>query len=417
MSDLYTFTDGSVDDSPPVTTLHGPPTAEVIAALMEGVVRITRRCEILNSDFTPFYPDISMIAGDISVDATRDERRTISITLADGTGRTEARPGGLWYDKLIRPWRGLVWDDGAWETPLGTFMIDNLGDGVRVKNRPRPRPNSTGTNLDPVEDVSPFLLSIDITGRDLTKKFILSTFDQDTTFLAGTDIDTIIRAEVANAGFTSVVVPWSADDAPVLGVDTTFSADSSRYAACNQIIQAYGFELFIDPYGTPIIRVYQDPTTFPPTLTFQTGVAGNLVTYKKTINDSELFNRVVVRGSGQLNALVFAAVQITDPDSPIHESKIGRRTYPFPSAIVSTDDEALALATTLLSIHSLESYEIDMDSIVFPWLEAGNVVSFFDDAAPPSTDPDRFWLSDFKIPLALDAMNCTAKRVVSVVTT
>lgn len=413
MSDLYTFTDGSVDPGV-IDAMHGPPTAEVLAALMAGVVRITRRCEILNSDFSTFYPEIDMIDGSISVDATRDERRTIDITLASEDGRVEPGPGGLWYDKLIRPWRGVSWPGGSWEALLGTFMIDTIGDTTRVKRRPRLRPGVIG----PVTSntLRNFLLSVHATGRDLTKRMITSQFGATTTFTAGIPIDLIITAEAGNAGITQVSLPWSPGEAPLLGLDQTFDGGSTRWNAIKTICNGFGYEVFVDVFGALIVRVYQDPATFAPVISFSTGETGNLVDYKQSINDSELYNHVIVRGAGQTNALIYAEAEITDPTSPIFKDQIGDRVFTFPSPTVSTVAEALALANVLLSVHSLESYQVSLDSIVFPWLEAGSVVQFNDDAAPNHGAPDRFWLSDFTIPIALGPMNGNAKRVVGVST-
>lgn len=391
------------------------PTAEVLEYLQAGFVKVTRRCEILTASGASFYDDIGLIDGTISVDASRDERRTCDLTLGDNEGRLEATPDGLWYDKLIRPWRGISWPGGSWEAPLGVFMPDRIGDVKRIKKRFRLRTDDpTNVETDPA---TPFTMSVQVTGRDLTKRMLTSKLSNPLTFVAGTSVEDIVRAEAANSGIGSVILPWDggANPAPVLDIDQSFEVDTARFSLVSTLLQNYGYEVFISQFDL-IVRAFRDPATMPAIWSFQTGVEGNLVTYEKSVNDTELYNRVVVRGSGQTNAFVFAEVAITDPDSPIHSSRIGDRPYSWSSPTVATNDEALTLATMLLKVHALQSYEVALGSIVLPWLEAGEVVAFIDPQAPAIVgDPERFFLSDFTIPIGIGAtMDGTAKRVVPV---
>lgn len=390
--------------------MAAPPSIEVLSHLTSGFVRVTRRVEILASNGEVLWNDIGLVDGQVNVDASRDERRTLDITLSDTQGRLEINE--FWYDKLIRPWRGISWRTGAWETPLGTFMVDTISDVQRVKRRHRPRAfDSTGnlTNTD-----APFMHVVQVTGRDLTKRLITSKFSGVTTFVAGTGIDVIIAALANDALIVGLRLPWSGSNpAPVLEIDQTFEAGSTRWAAIAALCLNYGYEAFIDVDAFLTVRLFRDPATMLPVWSFQTGPSdGNLASYKRVANDSELYNRVVVRGSGQTNAFIFAEVAVTDSASPIHSSQIGDRMYPYDSPTVATNEQAYALAVALLQAHSLQSYEINLGSIVLPWMEAGEVVQFLDVAS--NDDPMSLFLSNFSIPMSLSStMDGVAKRVLS----
>lgn len=92
------------------------PSREVTEALEAGVVEITRRVEIYESDATTrWYPEGSaadevsrLISGTVSVDYNSDERRKLDLVLDNIDGLLRQNPeGGFWYDKVIKPYRGI----------------------------------------------------------------------------------------------------------------------------------------------------------------------------------------------------------------------------------------------------------------------------------------------------------------------
>ena len=90
-------------------TIIPPP--EVIAAFIAGETRHTRRVEIYEADgVTRWQPEIplSVVDGSIAIGYGDSERRTLDglvLNNADGSLRTQ--PGGLWYDKIIKVFRGV----------------------------------------------------------------------------------------------------------------------------------------------------------------------------------------------------------------------------------------------------------------------------------------------------------------------
>lgn len=352
------------------------------------VSRLTRRCEILNPDNTIWMSsDVTelLATGSVTSDISRDERRGVDCSLRYGS--IIANDKNLWYDKRVRLWRGIdAGSDGTWETPLGTFMPDKI-------------------------DLDPIGRTVHITGRDLTKLLINDHIDEAVTYVAGTDAIEIIRAEATLAGIRDMVLPT---DAYPLVADLTYDADTSRWDIIKGVATALGLEVFFDSYAYLVVRTLQDPFTSPSTFTFQTGKnLGNLVDFVKTLDDSLLFNKVVVRGESDTTIPAQGFAEVTNPASPIHWTRIGRRSTTFSSPLVTTDAQATALAAQLLKSYALSQFAISLDSIAIPWLEAGNVVDFLDPDPDYAGDPTRYLLQSFSIGLDLSPMSAQVGRVVT----
>jgi hypothetical protein len=177
---------------------------------------------------------------------------------------------------------------------------------------------------------------------------------------------------------------------------------------------AVGHEVFVTAFGALRFRKWVDPLTASISHTFHANPgSSNLASFTKSSNDSELFNHIAVYGSAQHNGLVYAQASNTNPASPTRIARLGRRTRPVPSQFVANNVAAQALANSLLSVAALEQYDVAISALKAPWLEVGTAVEFLDpDAA--ETDPTRFLLTNYTIPMELGLMTGTAKRVVNV---
>jgi hypothetical protein len=375
---------------PPVAPTYT--TTDYQAKFLAPQVRVTRRVEILEANGQTLWAETAdndprLISGSVSVDYSRDERRSLDLQLANFDRKLVHRPEGFWYDKVLRVYRGIRFNDGFnthnYEISLGKFMID------RVQQPRYPR-------------------TVKITARDYTKKALLSKFTEALSFAKNTLVTDVIAALAANAGIFDRILPASA---AVLGSDTAFERGTSRWEAMKQIATAFNYELFFDANGYLVMREFIDPTLGPISYTFQTGQnVGNLVDWDKSTNDTRIFNHVSVMGVTDGSLPVRADAVHDVPGSPTAVSRIGRRVLPFESSIVTTTPQAQALADSLLSVNMLEEYEINMSSLVVPWLEAGEIVKFLDPEAL-ANEPDRFLLTSFNIPLGLEAMSAVGRRV------
>lgn len=359
---------------------------------LDPTVKVIRRAEILEADGKTLWANESrddprLISGGVSVDYSRDERRSLDIQLANFDRELIHKPEGFWYDKTIRVWRGVQWRDSegekSYEVPLGTFMIDRV-------SQPR------------------FPNVIKITARDFTKKCMLSKFTVTTQFVAGTNVGTIIEALAANSGVYDRIIPPTSK---VLGTDTTYERGSSRWEAMKALATAFNFELFFNAENVLVMREFIDPTLGPISHTFETGPTnGNLVEWEKTTNDTRIYNWVSVQGTTDAGLPVTYDAKNENPSSPTSIERLGPRVYTFDSSVITTEPQAQELAHALLSVNGLEEYEINMTSLVAPWLEAGEICKFIDpDAA--ENDPDRFLMTSITIPLGLEPMTAVGRRL------
>jgi len=371
--------------TPGVTIATSTPSSSIVAQFESDLVTVIRRVDIYEKDGTTLYlSDVAVETGSVSVDMGRAERRNIDLTLNDD--RIEYGPGGFWYDKVIKAYRGILLNTGdAWLAPLGVFLPDNI-------TRPR------------------FPGNIQVTGRDFSKKLILDKFGATTTFAQGLVIADVIRAIATNGGITSFNFQSPTD---VLTSPVTFEIGSERMQACVDLSQAINHEVYFDAYGAMVLRPFVDPLTAQVSYTFKTGVTGNLVDYGRTTTDTFMFNDVVVYGSATENKLVNGRATNTNDLSPTSINRVGRRTKTIPNQFVANDAAAISIAQSFLSVSGLEQYDLSIESLVIPWLEAGEaILAQLPDAS--LTDPDRFLLSSFSVPLALGSMSMSAKRVIIV---
>lgn len=361
------------------------PAAEALAHLLGPSTQITRRIEILNADLSPWKADAGVISGSVNVSASRKERRTFQLTLDNEDGSLANYPGGFWYDKVIRLYRGLTYPGGAYEAQLGEFVIDVISSAH-------------------------FPFTIEVSGRDYTKKLLTSKFTQATTFAAGQSPEALIRTIAINGGIAAnrIITPTTGI---TLDKERMFERGVERWEAMEQIATAFGYELFFDAQGFLVMQVYRDPVTTPEIWTFDTGPYGNMAAFRKSASDTRIYNSIVVTGEASDVALpAFGIAKNTEPTSPTRIAVIGERVYQYTSSFITTNLQAQDVADKFLKIHALEQFEVSIDSIVFPWLEVGEIIVFLDPRPNPQ-EPTRYLLTDLTIPLELGPMQGTAKRV------
>lgn len=375
----------TVKSNNPRVVFDTPP-PELLEVFASGYARVARYVDIYESDnTTPWRLNVGVLDGSVTVDMNRDERRIIDVTLAGEDGVIEYGPGGLWYDKIIKPYRGITVGKVDMVTCLGEFMIDRV-------QRPH------------------FPNRLSVAGRDFTKKLLLSKIPDTVSFSISTTPEFIIRNLLLNAGIApnKIALPVTGKWLPAT---MTFDRLTSRWEIIKKIANSFGYEVFFDNFGTFIMREFVDPLTAPVSHRFETGARGSIVSFDLSADDSRLHNEVVVYGNGTNNKLVVGIATNNDPGSRTSVTALGTtRTMEFGSATVANKIDAEALAKRLLAVAALEQYDCSMNAIVAPWLEAGDAVEFL----PPDHndyDPTRFLLSNFTIPLSLGTMSSQLKRV------
>lgn len=271
----------------------------------------------------------------------------------------------------------------SWEVQTGEFVLDRI-----VENN--------------------FPHTVKVTGRDYTKRALLSKVTVSMTFAAGTPLKTLVSALANNAG---IYKQRLANATEVLPYDLSIERGTDRWTVIRDAANSFNYELYVDSEGYLTMSKFRDPTLDAIQAVFQTGPTGNLSTFEKSTNDSRLYNNIVVTGERSDGGLpYFGQAKNTQPDSPTSIDEIGDRVFEFTSTFFANDAQCLDYAKTLLSVNALETYEMSCASIVYPWLEAGSIVQIIlPDAAP--TDPTRYLLDSLSIPIQLGPMSFTGKRV------
>lgn len=285
-------------------------------------------------------------------------------------------------------WLNTVKPLAEWEVQIGEFMIDRITE-----------PH--------------FPYEMRITGRDYTKKCMLSKFAHATSFTSGIGLESLIAAIAGAAGIFKRLLPATGI---VIGRSFFYEAGVTRWDAMKEIATAYDHELFFDAQGYLVLRPYNDPATTPPILYIETGKEGQIASYEKSTTDARIYNHVIVRGESSDKNIppVWGEAKNEDPNSPTSIQELGDRLLPpFDSAFVTTMTQAQELADSLLAIHSLEEFELNFESLLLPWVEVGDILGWIDPNPAPD-DPNTFLLSQVTLPLELAPMSGTARRVTNV---
>lgn len=370
----------------PVLTL---PLDKFIDAIHGSVSRVVNRIEIYTDADVLWKSSENVIhdAGTISVDRTRAERRTLNgLSITGPTAPLVYHPTEFWYDKIIKPYRGVYAADGTyWERKLGEFMVDTINDDERGM--------------------------LIVNGRDFTKKLMLSKFSVPTGFAINSQVETVIQTIATNGGITKFDLDVTNK---TLAADYIFDSNTTRWDAIAKLAGDYGFDCYFDSDGYLKLEAFSDPYLDSAQYTFETGVDSNLGKINKSTNDSQIFNHIVVTGDTTGVTLpVVAEAENTEATSPTRIAKIGRRTFFHQSALITDQTQAQTVANNLLSIRALETFDANVEAIVAPYLEPGIVVQFNDPNAAPG-DPVKYLLSSFTIPLTLGIMPVNIRRVTKV---
>lgn len=363
--------------------MPAPPSLAAIAEVLAPTTHVYRRVDIYESDNeTLWQSDVGIVSGSVSCDADRDEQRSLDLAIVNHDHQFDSNPDGFWYDKIIKPYRGVHLSDGTIEEwQLGEFLIDQIQD----------------ENFAHITKVS---------GRDFTKKLVKSKFGLPTNFTQGQEVEQVIKTIAENAGILKFNFSVTGK---TLQQDYLFEMHSDRWPAIKDLAVAHGYEVKFDAQGYMILQEFRDPVTDPAVWTFDVGTAGSVTGWSRRAADDRLYNHIAVVGESSSGILAWAEARNTNPTSPSRIDRIGERTYPYKSAFITTDEQAQEIANNFLAVFALESWEIDLGSLVMPWLEQGEVIEI--SSSIHSQGTTRWRLSNLSIPLSLDAMSVQARKV------
>ena len=317
----------------------------------------------------------------------------------------ESDSGGKWFDLrigsvpqtqgkiLLSNALKWMWTPEAfktWEVQLGEFMIDKI-------------------------DYKVFPNQVAVNGRDFTKKCLLSKFAQSLAFDKGTNIKDIVSSLAGNAGIFKTNLHMRAADSTaddlLLDSRLEIARETSRWEIMKKVTNSFGFELYFDAEGYLTTRPYLDPSTDPISHVFSSGPGGDLASVTKSLNDSLIFNDIIVTGERGANKLPYnGRARNVDPSSPTNITDLGDRPWFYSSSQFKSNEHCRRFADRMLKIHALESYDIAFESLYYPWQEVGEIVQILDPNRA-AYEPTRYLLSSLNLPMGLGVMSGSAKRV------
>lgn len=278
-------------------------------------------------------------------------------------------------------------EPSVWEIQVGEFEIDT----IKTQSFPR---------------------TMSLSGRDRVKTCMNSKFRSTTAYRKGfSQKQKIIRSLAANAGISK----FRFESAPktLLQANHTYEAGTPRWEVMKEYATSMNCDLYFDGQGYLVLKPYEDVAKKTVHETFHVGNMGNIIDFSKTSEDTDMFNAVTVKSDLPEDKEPFAVTAMNiNPASPTSVIQIGERLTVYSSPSIGTADAAMVLASSMLKTAGLHSYNIDITTLQFFWLEAGEIIQFVDPYAIES-EPDRYLLSSFSIPLGLETMSMNAKRLVN----
>lgn len=276
----------------------------------------------------------------------------------------------------------------SWECQLGDFVIDDIG----TKHFPH---------------------TVDITCRDLMKNLMTSKYRYATMYPGKIALEQLVRIIATQGGITKMILPITG---VTIRKEFYWDRGVSRAEALHQLAVDYNYDIYFDSEGFLVMKETADPSLTPNIFTFATGTGGSIATFDKKTRDTRIYNVIVVTGESTETIPVSAIAENREPTSPTRIAVPGQpgglseRVYQYTSGFITTVEQAQNVANKFLAIHALEEFEVNLGTLVLPWLEAGSIVDFIDPSPNPG-DPQRYLLRSFTIPLSPGPMSLSAKRV------
>lgn len=247
--------------NPVVLGSYGPP-VRVINALEAGIVNVTRRVEIYESDGqTLWRPDdmgeSRLIDGNVPVDYNSDERRKVDLNLDNTDGLLKPNPnGGFWYDKVIKIYRGVKLIGSAVASPgliVESANTDKLKSVLSAAGLPNLDINTTVLSSSQVPNYD-YYISENQTGSAIQSALLKRLWAMGKNIITIGALNTtadvpLYTATVAGAAVLGVAQPTG--DTPTQGAFTTEGAGTAPSANRPTVAAAGVIPLSVWPAVTP----------------------------------------------------------------------------------------------------------------------------------------------------------------------
>lgn len=329
--------------------------------------------ELYGADITDKANDISnLIAdGNIDVDTTRGTRRTAELTILNPTAEftpalEDFQPDGPWVGKIylnrvVRIYRGLYVGRQPLYVPVGTFLIDACDVEVQ-------------------QNMSQVVLTM----SDMWKKLTKSYFARPVSYPAGTTYNLIIAEFLNAAGGDQPLAPNldnlnnRATEDKTLGSAIKFEQGDSRGDKLKELAQKWDIDVYFDPLGRFVSQDRLDAKdkapVFEPGFYSSPDRDGMLLSIKRSFTDDNLYNHVIVIGTGDQKNVVRVQRRDDDPRSKTNIDRIGDRVFLVESDKIKTEDQANKALDRAWKLRFQIGETIDLETICNPALEGDDVI-------------------------------------------
>lgn len=292
---------------------------------------------------------LPLLDGSVSIDSRRDVLRTASLTVTD---TDEVRAALDLFGLEVKIFRGVRLPGGDELVPLGVFRISDF-------EKPR-LPDTITLNCHDRSQI--------VRANRWTDPYVVA---------AGTDMSDAIKALVTSRYPLAVYGDSLATGLATIGTQQVYEAGSGAdpWKDARSLAKAYGWELYFDAIGVVQIRTAPDLATTPTTADYsdmRVVLSGaDSVTYEHT------YSGVVVTGEGTgTDVPVQAKVWDMDPMSPTYAAgPFGEVPYFFTSSLITTEDQALQTATSLLPRYVGRVSQAKWEQLVDPALEGFDIIA------------------------------------------
>jgi hypothetical protein len=330
--------------------------------------------------------------GSVDIDTSRGTRRTAEMTLlnpsAEFTPATEDfKPEGPWVgmiylNRLVRLYRGVEVADGNDEfVPIGTFMIDTA-DVIVERN----------------------MSLVVLTMSDFWKRLAKTSRKSTKEWKKGTYINTVLNDLITSVG-TGPLKPsidslTGRTDASKR-LTTAFSVEEgeSRGEKIKELGDNYDVDIYFDAMGRFTTQDRKRPSDKAVVWHFYSSEKsdGMLVSVKRSFNDDNLYNHVIVIGTGNPKSTIRVEKADDNPASKTNRALIGDRTYVHRSDKIKTTTQANKALNKLWQLRFHITETIECETICNPALEGDDVVQITEKNFAKVDAPYR--LNRFTIPL------------------
>lgn len=340
-------------------------------------------CSRPNKNVTNFITD-----GNVDVDASRLIRRTAELTILNPDGRYTPRktkgdnnPVGLVYlNRLVMIERGVhTANKQHIYVPVGTFMID-IAEVISERN----------------------MTVVLLTMSDLAKKISKSYFNRAQEWDKETHYNKIINDVLDDCGFPiarrniDALLDRDVEDRKT-NVKIRAERGQSRGDFIKELADRWDIELFFDPVG--IFKTEDRRSNKEVVWSFYASENrdGMLVSVKRSLSDDNLYNHVVVIGTGPEKGIVRAERKDTNPNSLTNIDLIGDRVYFLETKRIGTQSEANRALNRAWNLRFQLEETVTIETICMPSLEANDYVKVIDKDG--TLVDDKYRATRFNVPL------------------